>query len=477
LRRISRIQLGAAGSAVVLAGSLFAAFVGFAPAGAASSTPKAAPAVTSTPKAGTNPLAPLLALPISINLPITLLNNVLAGSLLPGQDSTSGTNTTTQTSPLANVSAPVNVCSVSAGILANATSSCSTTSVGIKQLGAIANVNVPITAQDNAIGLLGQASTALGLNTTEEPASTTQNGAINASVPVTVCAVNVGLAGNTSSACNNTGSNGVTDQTGVIDAAVPVSVCDVIVSIAGNSTATCPQNPDSVSQHGELADLYVPAGICGVIAEIDGTATGHCMPVSSFPLVGGLPVNPVSQSAPIDGVLPINACSILVAIDGSATNDCEPAHLAPTQTGMAPVKVPVTVCSATVAVQGSAVGTCTGSATGAVPGVSGTGVTLPITICGIEGALGGTASANCPEPTTSPATTPGTPQTTVPATLASTTPVKTAAPAPAGALAFTGAPLVLELAIALMALLSGLAISVLARRQRRTAPRHAASQQ
>jgi hypothetical protein len=474
LRRISRIQLGAIGSGVVLSGSLFAAFVGFGPAGAASSTPKAAPVITSTPKAGTNPLAPLLALPISINLPITLLNNVLAGSLLPGQDSTSGTNTTTQTSPLANVSAPVNVCSVSAGVLANAKSSCSTTSVGIKQLGAIANVSVPITATDNAIGLLGQASTALGLNTTEDPASTTQNGAINASVPVTLCSINVGLVGNTSSACNNTGSNGVTDQTGVIDAAVPVSVCDVIVSIAGNSDASCPQNPDTISQHGELADLYVPAGICGVIAEIDGTATGSCMPVSSFPLVGGLPVNPVSQSAPIDGVLPINACSILVAIDGSATNACEPAHLAPTQTGTAPIKVPVTVCSATVAIQGTAVGTCTGSASGSVPGVSGTGVTLPITICGIEGALGGTASANCPEPSTSPATTPSTP--TVPATLASTTPVKAAAPAPAGALAFTGAPLVLEFAIALMALLSGLAISVLARRQqRRTAPRHAAS--
>ena len=30
----------------------------------------------------------------------------------------------------------------------------------------------------------------------------------------------------------------------------------------------------------------------------------------------------------------------------------------------------------------------------------GTGVTLPITICGVEAALGGTASASCPQPTT-----------------------------------------------------------------------------
>jgi hypothetical protein len=97
-------------------------------------------------------------------------------------------------------------------------------------------------------------------------------------------------------------------------------------------------------------------------------------------------------------------------------------------------------------------------------------VSLPITICGIEAALGGSASATCPNP--APATSPATTPTTVPiSTLATVTP--TAAPKPAGALAFTGAPLLLELLIGLMALISGLAISLLAKRQSRTATRYA----
>ena len=40
------------------------------------------------------------------------------------------------------------------GVAADAGSSCSTTSVGLNQPGGLANVNAPITAQDNAIGLL-----------------------------------------------------------------------------------------------------------------------------------------------------------------------------------------------------------------------------------------------------------------------------------------------------------------------------------
>jgi hypothetical protein len=238
--------------------------------------------------------------------------------LLPGMDSTTGTNDTTQTSPLLNVDAPINVCSVSAGVLADAASSCSTTSVGTDQLGAIANINVPITASDNAVGLLGMAASALGLNTTTTSASTTQNGAINVAAPITICAINVGLLGNTSSACDETGTSGTTTQTGVIDATVPVTVCDVIVEIAGDSTSNCPQDPDTVKQSGELADLYAPVGICGVIVEIDGAAAGKCMPTAGFPLVNGLPTNQLSQSAPIDGVLPVNACSILIAVDGDS---------------------------------------------------------------------------------------------------------------------------------------------------------------
>jgi hypothetical protein len=465
---------------VILAASLFA---GLAPtgAGAASSSlvksPIAAVAPESTPAQTTNtsasnPLAPLEALPISIALPISLLQNVIAGTLAPVLDSTTGTNVTTQSSPLANVSAPINLCSVSAGVLADAASSCSTTSVGLGQTGALANINIPITAQDNAVGLLGAAASALGLNTSTSSASTTQTGAINASVPVSICSVNVGLAGNTASACNTAGTNGVTTQSGVIDAAVPVTVCDIIVEIADDSTASCPQNADTTHQSGELADLDVPAGVCGVIVEISGTASGACMPVAGAPTLNGLPIDGLTQSAPIDGVLPVNACSIVIAVAGSASNQCEPAHIAATQTGTAPINVPVTACAVAAAIQGTATGTCTGAGnTGlpiGLPGSSGTGVSLPITLCGIEAALGGGAAGTCPQPTVTAVST--APPTTLPvvSTLAKTTPK-------APALAFTGAPLVLELLIGLMALLAGWGMTLLSRRQRGMKPRHAAT--
>jgi hypothetical protein len=384
--------------------------------------------------------------------------------LLPGQDSTSGTNTTHQTSPLLNADVPVNACSISAGILAGAKSSCSTTAVGINQLGAIGNINVPITAQDNAIGLLGMAASALGLTTGQNPASTTQDGAINAFVPVSLCAINVGLVGDTSSSCNTTGTHGTVNQKGVIDAAVPVTVCDVIVEIVGNSSSDCPTHANNVTQAGMLADAFAPVNVCGIIVELDGKATGSCMPGSDFPLVNGLPTQTLTQSAPIDGVLPVNACSILVAIDGSATNSCEPSHVAPTQTGTLPINAPATVCAITAALQGTATGTCVGSANTGLPigiGSPGSGISLPITLCGIEAALSGTASASCPAPVTLASTTP---PPAGPVTLPNVTPP--AAAKAAGALAFTGAPLVLELAIGLMALLAGLAISLLSRRQR-----------
>jgi hypothetical protein len=354
----------------------------------------------------------------------------------------------------------VNACSISAGILAGAKSSCSTTSVGLAQLGAIGNINIPITAQDNAIGLLGQAASALGLTTGQSPATTTQNGAINAFVPVNLCAINVGLMGDTSSACNATGTNGTINQKGVVDAAVPVTVCDVIVEIVGNSTADCPTHPNAVTQDGQLADVFAPATICGVLVELDGAATGQCMPSSDFPLVKGLPTDNLTQKAAIDGVLPVNACSVLVAIDGTATNSCEPTHVATTPpAGGVPVIVPATVCSITAALAGTATGTCIGAQNTGTP-ISVLGISLPITLCGIEAALGGTASASCPNPVTTLAA-------TTPTTAGPVTSPHTAAPAaPAPALAFTGAPLLLELLIGLMALVVGMAISLLARTRR-----------
>jgi hypothetical protein len=176
----------------------------------------------------------------------------------------------------------------------------------------------------------------------------------------------------------------------------------------------------------------------------------------------------------------------VIAVDGTASNSCEPAHEGETQTGQGTVSGPVTVCAVTAALQGTATATCTGAggtptSIGTPGGPGGTGGNFPVTVCGIEGALGGVANSQCPNPTvtTTPATTGKPAPTPVPATLASTAPAPAhaAAPAPAaapaassGALANTGAPLLLELAIGMAALLLGLAVSRLGRRQ---AGRHA----
>ena len=97
----------------------------------------------------------LSTLPVSISVPITALANEIGSTLLPGQNAATGTNSDAvrrRRSPTST--RQINACSLSVGLLADAASSCSTTSVGLDQVGAIGNVNVPITAQDNAIGLL-----------------------------------------------------------------------------------------------------------------------------------------------------------------------------------------------------------------------------------------------------------------------------------------------------------------------------------
>jgi hypothetical protein len=439
--------------------------------------------------ASTNPLAPLANLPASIVLPITALGNEIGSTGLPIQDATTGSSTTTQSSPVANVSAPIDVCSVSAGVLAPAGSSCSTTSVGTDQHGAIANVNVPITAESNAVGLLGQSASALGAGTSTNT-STTQSGAVNAFVPVTACAINVGVIGGTSSACDDAGSNGVSSQTGAVDATVPVTVCDVIVEIIGNATSGCPTDPSQITQTGQVADLSVPVAVCGVVAEVDGDAAGQCLPGSSTPLVGGLPNTAVTQSALIDGVLPVNACSILIAVDGSASNQCEPAQGTPSQLGDVPINVPATVCAAAVAVKGTATATCTGGTAPALPtlSTSSLSLTLPITLCGGQAALSGTASATCPSAPATTSTNNGTTGTVVstsangdtipvdltavtpaaPSTVATTPPSSTigAPMGTGGPLAFTGATLSTELAIGLSALAAGLCLIFMVRRRR-----------
>ena len=134
--------------------------------------------------------------------------------------------------------------------------------------GGLADANVPITAQDNAIGLLNEAAAALGLSSGQSSASTSQDGDVNADAPVSVCSVNVGLVGNTSSDCDTTGTSGSTSQNGVVDAEVPVTVCDVIAEVDGDSSSNCQQQSDPATQQGQAADVFVPVTACGAVVEV-----------------------------------------------------------------------------------------------------------------------------------------------------------------------------------------------------------------
>ncbi len=157
---------------------------------------------------------------MSAGAPVTVLENQIGGTALPGQDSTTGTNTTTQSSSVAHVAAPVNVCSLSVDAVADAGSGCSTTSVGSNGSGNLANVDVPVTAQDNAVGLLNRGGSAFGLTSGQPASATTQNGMVNADGPVSVCSVNAGVVGDTTSDCNLSGTGGDTAQWGVVDAEI-----------------------------------------------------------------------------------------------------------------------------------------------------------------------------------------------------------------------------------------------------------------
>ncbi len=399
---------------------------------------------------------------------------------------------------MANANAPVNICALSVGLVASASSSCSTTSVGVNQPGGLANVNAPITAQDNVIGLLNLAAAEFGLTSGQSSASTSQSGAINADAPISICSVNVGLVGSTSSACDTRGTSGPVTQKGAVDADVPVTVCDEIVEIDGNSSANCPQQPDPADQQGQVADVAAPVTACGTIVAVDGSASGMCMPDTGFPIVNDLPTTDGSQSAPVDGVIPVNACSVVVAVAGTASNSCEPTHVETGETGSASASAPLTVCAVTAALDGNSNGTCVGAGSSSnpigTPGSPGSGATVPLVFCGVEGALDGSAEASCPGPAAS-ASAPGTGTGTSPPPTASSpapAPVPTASsPAPApvptalvstgatplrtptvatasssgSSLAFTGAPLLLEVLIGAGALLLGLAVTRLGRRR------------
>ena len=107
-----------------------------------------------------------------------------------------------------------------------------------------------------------------------------------------------------------------------------MTVCDIIAEVDGTGSAGCPQETNTGSQSGQVADADVPVTACGAVVAVDGSAAGSCQPASDAALSGDLPTSDQSQSAPVDGVLPVSGCSVVVAVAGSATNSCEPDHVA-----------------------------------------------------------------------------------------------------------------------------------------------------
>src|SRR5580704_13165280 len=125
--------------------------------------------------------------PISLQVPLIIVGNVIGGHSVPSTGAGPG-GPVKQTGALVNLNIPVNLCSLSVGLLASAASSCSTTTIASNQTAGLANINVPISIYRNAIGLLTESSTVTPLasiTTTSGTAAptTTQSGTINGNVP------------------------------------------------------------------------------------------------------------------------------------------------------------------------------------------------------------------------------------------------------------------------------------------------------
>ena len=236
-----------------------------APAPALPTQPAATPAVA--PAA--NALAPVTQLPTPRSIPTTASGNEIGGNLLPGQDSTTGSSTTAQSSPLAHVDAAI---------------------------------KVPISVEGNAIGRLGQAASALGLTTGQPSAQTTQNGAVSLWAPVSICSINVGLTGNTGSDCHPAGA---TTQSGMpipgfplvkdlptnaitpsaqIDGVLPVNACSIVVAVDASAGSRCEPTHGAPTQTGSVP-VDAPVTLCSV----EGVPSSFCTGEGDTALPNGIP--------------------------------------------------------------------------------------------------------------------------------------------------------------------------------------------
>ena len=201
------------------------------------------------------------------------------------------------------ISAPVNLCGVSLGVLGFANSDC--------QGGASTNVSSPTGGAGNGnVTGNGNVSTVSG-NTISAPVS----------VPVNICGVSVAGGGVANSHCEGGAHTRVTEPSGT--------------SGPGNGNVTGNGNVSTVSGNTISAPVSVPVNICGISLALLGFANSACEGGASTNVAGGTStgngnvtghgnVSTVSGntiSAPVSA--PVNICGASLGVLGVANSSCE----------------------------------------------------------------------------------------------------------------------------------------------------------
>jgi hypothetical protein len=299
-----------------------------------------------------------------------------------------------------------------------------------------APVNAPVTVCGINIGILGGSSSGCPATTPDSSTSTAGSGDTSASAPINApisvsgislqvgqpAGSNTPPSGTTSSGSSAT-SGGATTPSGGLTANAPVNapvtVCGISAGVLGNGSSGCPTAANSAA---------------GTASSTSGTGGG-----SDTGLLGGLLGGGVSAVAPVNA--PVTVCGISAGVLGDGSSAC-----------------PATAAGTASSTSG------TGSAD---PGTPGTGVlgvdtpiTAPVNVCGIGVGVLGSGSSTCggtdATTVTNPPGSPSSPNT--PAT-PGRNPVAALLSDSAQGLAFTGSDIQSGLAVALGLLLGGGALA------------------
>ena len=265
------------------------------------------------------------------------------------------------------------------------------------------DVVVPVTVTDNALGVLGDAPTAGGL---ELPAPsqdlTLDLGSVAVSVPVTIGG-NDAAVGSGGATQPDTGPAPGTSAPA--DVAVPVTVVGNGIGVLGDAEAsgTAPATPEGA--------VTVPVTVCGNGVGVLGDAVGGCAPVAGTGSGSPEAAGPLDDLLDVDA--PVTVCGNGVGVLGDVAGACTPAGTGGDSGGaLVDVDVPVTVCGNGAGVLGDAAGGCTaagtpgsgsGNGSGGDGGGDGSGdggidVDVPVLVCGNGIGLLGDAGGLCALP-------------------------------------------------------------------------------